>query len=75
MTDNVNHPPHYTQGSVECIDAIYASLKDNRYAFANYCKGNIIKYLWRFEHKGGVEDLKKAQWYLNVMIEKMEGVE
>lgn len=43
--DNVNHPEHYTSGGVECIDAIRASLGDKE--FADYCKGNIIKYLWR----------------------------
>ena len=67
MSDNVNHPEHYTSGGIECIDAIRASLGDKE--FADYCKGNIIKYIWRYRHKNGVEDLRKAQVYLNWMIE------
>ena len=66
MSDNVNHPEHYTSGGIECIDAIRASLGDKE--FADYCKGNIIKYIWRYRHKNGVEDLRKAQVYLNWMI-------
>lgn len=68
--DNVNHPGHYTSGGIECIDAIRASLGDKE--FADYCKGNIIKYLWRYRLKNGVEDLHKAQVYLNWMIEAEE---
>ena len=68
--DNVNHPNHYTSGEIECIDAIRASLGDKD--FASYCKGNIIKYLWRYRLKNGVEDLHKAQVYLNWMIEAEE---
>ena len=67
MNDNVNHPEHYTSGGIECIDAIRASLGDKE--FADYCKGNILKYLWRYRRKNGVEDLRKAQVYLNWMIE------
>ena len=69
--DAVNHPEHYTTGGIECIDAIRASLggKD----FASYCKGNVMKYIWRYRHKAGVEDLKKARVYLNWMIEAEEG--
>ena len=73
MNDNVNHPEHYTSGGIECIDAIRASLGDKE--FADYCKGNIIKYLWRYRHKNGVEDLRKAQVYLNWMIEAEERTE
>ena len=71
--DNVNHPEHYTSGGIECIDAIRASLGDKE--FAGYCKGNIIKYLWRYRLKNGVEDLHKAQVYLGWMIEAEERVE
>ena len=67
MADMVNSPPHYTQGGIECIDAIRASM--SKEAFAGYCKGNVLKYCWRFEHKGGVEDLEKAQVYLGRLIE------
>jgi hypothetical protein len=65
--DNVNNPPHYKSGDIECIDAIKASMSKD--AFLGYCKGNVQKYMWRYEHKGGIESLKKAQWYLNKMIE------
>ena len=64
--DNVNHPSHYTQGGVECVDAIEAALGAER--FAGYCAGNVIKYVWRYRDKNGVEDLKKARWYLDRMI-------
>jgi hypothetical protein len=67
--DNVNSPPHYNNGDIECIDAINASMTQS--AFLGYCKGNVQKYMWRYEHKGGIESLKKAQWYLNKMIESM----
>ena len=67
--DNVNSPPHYNNGDIECIDAIKASMTQS--AFLGYCKGNVQKYMWRYEHKGGIESLKKAQWYLNKLIESM----
>ena len=67
--DNVNSPSHYNQSGIECIDAIKASLGDN---YQDYCKGNVMKYLWRYKYKNGIEDLKQAQWYLNSMIESME---
>jgi hypothetical protein len=69
-TDNVNSPSHYNQHGVECIDAIRASLGSE---FESYCKGNVMKYLWRYKYKNGVEDLKKAQVYLNWMVETTEG--
>ncbi len=53
---------HYKQGHIECIDAIKASMSYE--AFKGFLKGNVLKYVWRFEHKGGVEDLNKAQLYL-----------
>lgn len=65
MTDFVNHPPHY-QGSIECIDAIEASMSAE--AFKGALKANVIKYVWRYEGKGGVESLQKAQWYLTRLI-------
>jgi hypothetical protein len=67
MTDNVNHPDHYTFGEIECIDAIRAQMTKEE--FQGYLKGAIAKYLWRWRHKGGVESLRKAQWYLNKLIE------
>lgn len=71
--DNVNHPDHYTSGEIECIDAIRASLGNKE--FASYCKGNVMKYLWRYRLKNGVEDLKKAAVYLNRMIAAKEAAE
>jgi hypothetical protein len=68
--DLVNHPPHYRQGAVECIDAIRASLGDD--GFLAYCQGNAIKYCWRWRHKGGVQDLHKAAWYIAEMIKVSE---
>ena len=65
--DMVNSPKHYTSGGIECIEAIKASMSIEGYR--GYCKGNAIKYLWRYEHKGNsLEDLRKAQWYLNENI-------
>lgn len=69
--DAVNHPDHYTTGGIEFIDAIRASLGNED--FASYCKGNVMKYIWRYRLKAGVEDLKKARVYLNWMIEAEEG--
>lgn len=65
--DNVNHPSHYTSGKVECIDAIEAAT-ESLTGFPGYCTGNIIKYLWRWKLKNGVEDLQKARWYLDRLI-------
>lgn len=70
LTDMVNHPPHYTKGGIECLDAIRASMTDDEYK--GYLKGNIIKYLWRYEWKNGLEDLKKAQFYQNRLIELVQ---
>tara|TARA_R100000664_G_scaffold31771_1_gene45759 strand:+ start:427 stop:645 length:219 start_codon:yes stop_codon:yes gene_type:complete len=66
----VNSPPHYNSGNIECIDAIQESMSSE--AFKGYLKGNIQKYIWRYENKKGVEDLKKAQWYLNKLIKTLE---
>lgn len=65
--DPVNSPSHYTQGKVECIDAIESAVigLTGTDAFAT---GQAIKYLWRWKKKGGVEDLKKAKWYLDRLI-------
>lgn len=64
MADMVNHPPHYCgDGEIECADFISVCVSpyigDRAFFF-----GNTIKYLWRWKNKGGIEDLKKAQWYL-----------
>ena len=63
--DMVNSPPHYNKAGVECIDAIQAATEDG---FEYYLQGNILKYLWRYRYKNGVEDLEKAKWYLEKLI-------
>lgn len=68
--DAVNHPNHYCQGGIECIDAIQASMTPE--GFQDYCKGNVMKYVWRWRDKAGVQDLKKAAVYLNWAIESAE---
>tara|TARA_R100000231_G_scaffold92706_1_gene69686 strand:+ start:376 stop:603 length:228 start_codon:yes stop_codon:yes gene_type:complete len=70
MTDMVNSPPHYNMGGIECIDAIEASMTPE--AFKGYLKGNIQKYMWRYEAKKGIEDLKKAEWYLNRLLKTLK---
>lgn len=68
LPDVVNHPSHYTNGKVECIDAI-ESATVGKTGIEAVCVANVIKYLWRYEDKNGLEDIKKAQWYLNKLIE------
>ena len=65
--DPVNHPSHYTQGGIECIDAIRATLTDEE--FRGFCKGNAMKYLHRERHKGGNESLEKAMWYIERVLQ------
>ena len=65
-SDVINHPAHYTAGGIECIDAIQAALTPEE--FRGYCKGNVLKYIWREKHKGGDESLEKAAWYLDRAI-------
>lgn len=69
--DPVN-PQHYKNGEVECIEGIRSAVvgKDG---FAGYLTGNVIKYIWRYESKGGVQDLEKASWYLNKLVEYEKG--
>ena len=67
MSDAVENPPHYNTGSIECITAIEASMSPLE--FQGYCKGNCLKYLWRYQYKSKpLEDLNKANWYLNKLI-------
>lgn len=68
--DNVNSPSHYGQGKIECIEYISDFLNDDEYI--GYLRGNIAKYLHRWRYKNGLEDLKKAQWYLNELIETVD---
>tara|TARA_A100001011_G_C13912605_1_gene675704 strand:- start:326 stop:637 length:312 start_codon:yes stop_codon:yes gene_type:complete len=65
-SDMVNHPPHYNQKGIECIDAIEAVTDTG---FEYYLQGNIMKYIWRYRYKEGIQDLKKARWYLDKLIE------
>lgn len=69
--DNVNHPSHYTQGNIECLDYIEDKLTDEE--FRGYIKGNVLKYVTREGLKNGDEDLKKAEFYLHRLIKKLEG--
>lgn len=62
----VHHPSHYTQGAVECIDAIEAATKGLE-PFEAYCTGAALKYIWRWKHKNGEQDIDKAIWYLNYL--------
>ena len=71
MSDNVNHPAHYTQGGIECIEAIKAATVGLE-GIEAVCMGNAIKYIWRWKQKNGTEDLKKAIWYINKLIEEKE---
>lgn len=71
MSDNINHPAHYTQGGIECIDAIAAAVTGLQ-GIEAVCTGNAIKYLWRWKQKNGAEDLRKAIWYINKLIEEKE---
>lgn len=66
--DNVNHPAHYTRGSIETIDFI----KNQVFDISSYYEGCIIKYISRYKFKNGSEDLKKAAWYLDRLIEQFE---
>lgn len=70
LSDAVRAPSHYCKGDVECIEAIKASMSPA--AYKGYLKGNCMKYLWRYEEKGGVESLRKAQVYLNWLITEAE---
>lgn len=69
-SDPVNHPSHYASGEIECIDAIKASMSHE--AFLGYLKGNVQKYIWRYEKKlNPVQDLDKASWYLSRLIQEL----
>ncbi|HEY7804272.1 MAG TPA: DUF3310 domain-containing protein [Orrella sp.] len=73
MNDTVDKPVHYTQGKIECIDAL-AAATSGLSGIEAVCTGNAIKYLWRWKHKGGVEDLRKARWYIGRLIEEQSNV-
>ena len=65
--DPVNHPPHYTQGEIECIDSVRSALTPEE--FRGHCKGNAMEYIWREKHKNGDEDIRKAIRNLEAILE------
>lgn len=67
MSDNVNHPEHYKANGIECIDTIKFIIGKTGAKF--FCLGNVIKYIFRYPKKNGIEDLEKSAWYLNKLIE------
>ena len=67
--DAVEHPSHYCKGGVECLDAIKAALGDK---YEGFLAGNVLKYVYRYPDKNGVEDCRKAAFYLNKLIEVLE---
>lgn len=68
--DNVNHPVHYTQGGIECIEALKAATVHKK-GIEAVCVANVIKYLWRYEEKNGKEDVEKAKWYLEYLLKEL----
>lgn len=70
--DTVNHPNHYCKGGVECLDAIKAALGDK---YEGFLAGNVLKYVYRYPDKNGVEDCKKARFYLDKLIEVLSNEE
>ena len=74
MDDVVNRPKHYNTGEIECIDAIKASMSPQEYK--GYLKGNILKYLWRYNYKGRpLEDINKAAWYLARLQKELQEID
>lgn len=69
--DMVSHPKHYTQGSIECIDALKAATVGKR-GIEAVCVANVIKYLWRYEEKNGIEDVRKAKFYIERLLKELE---
>ena len=71
MSSDVDHPEHYTQGDVECIEAIDAAVADKPPQEAVYV-ASILRYLWRYNRKQGATSLRKARWYLDRLIATVE---
>ena len=73
-SDMVNHPPHYNQYGIECIDAMKAMMEGaNVPSFISYDWGATFKYIWRWHYKGKpIQDLEKAKWYIDKMIETLK---
>lgn len=70
MSDQVNHPDHYTQGSIECIDAMIET--QGAQAVRDYCICNAFKYIWRHNSKNNDQDIRKAKWYIDKYLELVE---
>ena len=71
IPDMVSHPQHYTQGGIECIDALKAATVGKR-GIEAVCVANVIKYLWRYEKKNGIEDIRKAKFYIERLLKELE---
>lgn len=69
LVDMVNHPPHYNQGGIETIVAVKAQLTSEEYR--GFLKGTIAVYMWRERHKNGNEDIKKANWFMQKLLEEL----
>lgn len=67
QSNDVHHPKHYNQGSIECIDAMLSAFTTEE--VMAFCKLNAFKYIWRANNKGKERDAEKAQWYMNKYIE------
>lgn len=67
MADVVNHPAHYETGKFECIEVMREVFGDE--ALKGFCQCNAFKYLYRMNRKNGIEDMKKAKWYIDKYIE------
>lgn len=71
INDNINHPLRYTKGDIECIDAIKAATV-GKTGIEAVDVGHVIRYLWRYEEKDGLESVKKAEWYIKHLINELE---
>ena len=68
--DKIHSPIHYQTGLIETIENIKNTLGYEK--FEGYCQGNIIKYISRYKHKNGIEDLEKAKVYIDYLIKTLE---
>ena len=71
VTDNVNHPSHYTAGGIECVDAMKACVSGLNEMEA-VCTSHALKYLWRWKHKNGAEDIRKCIWWLERLLKELD---
>ena len=71
--NSVDHPVHYTHGDIECLDAIKAALSAQDNPYQAFLTGQVLKYMWRWPMKNGLEDCRKAKFYLDRLIAELEG--